>query len=90
MKFIMYKKYHLWYLKLSFFSVAGWKVRCAEYFPYSTFFEGHCTGKSTMAHNQILTNPENGVAIHNRVDQSAKAIASNGKLEAFKKLTIAT
>ncbi|XP_044486664.1 N-terminal acetyltransferase A complex auxiliary subunit NAA15-like isoform X2 [Mangifera indica] len=67
-----------------------WKVRCAEYFPYSTFFEGHCTGKSTMAHNQILTIPENGVAIHNRVDQSAKAIASNGKLEAFKKLTIAT
>ncbi|KAJ0006667.1 hypothetical protein Pint_29917 [Pistacia integerrima] len=67
-----------------------WKVRCAEYFPYSTFFEGNCAGKSTIAHNQTLTNPENGGAIHNGVNQSADAIASNGKLEAFKDLTIGT
>lgn len=73
-----------------FFYVAGWKVRCAEYFLYSTFFEGNFAGKSTMAHNQSLTNPENGGAIHNGVNQSADAIASNGKLEAFKDLTIGT
>lgn len=63
---------------------------CAEYFPYSSFFEGNCAGKSTAAYDQTLTNPENGGAIHNRVNQSADAIASNGKLEAFKDLTIET
>ncbi|KAI7736425.1 hypothetical protein M8C21_016098 [Ambrosia artemisiifolia] len=39
-----------------------WRLRCAEYFPYSTYFEGkHC---STHASNKDSkqTQPENGLA----------------------------
>ncbi|KAL5758076.1 hypothetical protein ACOSP7_020687 [Xanthoceras sorbifolium] len=65
-----------------------WKLRCAEYFPHSAYFEGNCTGISNSAYNQTFTNSENGAANHPGVDQSAHAISSNGKLEAFKELTI--
>ncbi|KAK2651397.1 hypothetical protein Ddye_011253 [Dipteronia dyeriana] len=67
-----------------------WKVKCTEYFPRSAYFEGKLTGLSSSAYNQTSTNPENGAANHPGVDnQSAHAtIASNGKLEAFKELTI--
>ncbi|KAK1576952.1 hypothetical protein Q3G72_017810 [Acer saccharum] len=68
-----------------------WKVKCTEYFPHSAYFEGNRTGLSSSAYNQTSTNPENGAANHPGVNnQSAHAttIASNGKLEAFKELTI--
>ncbi|KAJ4718198.1 N-alpha-acetyltransferase 16, NatA auxiliary subunit-like [Melia azedarach] len=66
-----------------------WKVRCAEYFPYSTYFEGNCSGKYSSAYNQILTNPENVGANHPGVGADVIA-SSNGKLEAFKDLSIST
>ncbi|CAJ1955176.1 unnamed protein product [Sphenostylis stenocarpa] len=55
-----------------------WKVRCAEFFPYSTYFEG----SHSSAVNQIGKNTENGSSNH---EESAP---SNGQLEAFKDLTI--
>ncbi|KAI7981158.1 N-terminal acetyltransferase A complex auxiliary subunit NAA15 [Camellia lanceoleosa] len=50
-----------------------WKVQCAEYFPYSTYFEGkHSSAIPNSVYNQIhKNNPENGGA----------TISSNGKLE---------
>lgn len=60
----------------------GWKVRCAEYFPYSTYFEGrHC---STLATNKDSkqAHAENG---------SIEFPPSNGKVEtldALKNLAI--
>lgn len=74
----------------SFFppTVAGWKTRCAEYFPYSTYFEGKRSGMYNTAYKHMLTNPENGSA--SQAGVSADTIASNGKLEAFKNLAIST
>ncbi|GMP34658.1 hypothetical protein CsSME_00007436 [Camellia sinensis var. sinensis] len=50
-----------------------WKVQCAEYFPFSTYFEGkHSSAIPNSVYNQIRkNNPENGGA----------TISSNGKLE---------
>ncbi|KAK8274522.1 hypothetical protein V6Z11_D10G078400 [Gossypium hirsutum] len=59
-----------------------WKVKCAEYFPYSTYFEGGC---SSAVHNSLNVN---GGASHPEISQSENALVSNGKLEAFKNLTI--
>ncbi|KAG8481929.1 hypothetical protein CXB51_026657 [Gossypium anomalum] len=59
-----------------------WKVRCAEFFPYSTYFEGGC---SSAVHNSLNMN---GGANHPEISQSENALVSNGKLEAFKNLTI--
>lgn len=61
-------------------TLAGWKVRCADYFPYSTYFEGkHSSASPNSAFNQLRKNAEN---------ESVNHITSNGKLEAFKDLTI--
>lgn len=65
-----------------------WKTRCAEYFPYSTYFEGKHSGMYNTAYKHMLTNPENGSA--SQAGVSADTIASNGKLEAFKNLAIST
>ncbi|OAY36828.1 N-terminal acetyltransferase A complex auxiliary subunit NAA15 [Manihot esculenta] len=71
-------------------AASRWKVRCSEYFPYSTYFEGNCS--STMpnsAYNQIGKNHENGSASLPGGGKLADSIASNGKLEeAFKEITI--
>ncbi|BAT98535.1 hypothetical protein LR48_Vigan406s014400 [Vigna angularis] len=57
-----------------------WKVRCADYFPYSTYFEGkHSSASPNSTFNQLRKNSEN---------ESVNHITSNGKLEAFKDLTI--
>ncbi|KAF5726902.1 putative NMDA receptor-regulated protein [Tripterygium wilfordii] len=64
-----------------------WKTRCAEYFPYSTYFEGkQSSAVSKSAYNQAFKNPVNS-AENLESDQNA-SVASNGKLEAFKDLTI--
>lgn len=69
--------------------IAGWKVRCAEYFPYSTYFEGSRSSASpNSVLNQIYENSENGNPNHSVDGQNVDSITSNGKLEAFKKLTI--
>lgn len=58
--------------------LAGWKERCAKFFPYSTYFEG----SRRSAFNQIGKSTENGSSNH------VESTPSNGKLEAFKDLTI--
>ncbi|XP_027928732.1 N-terminal acetyltransferase A complex auxiliary subunit NAA15-like [Vigna unguiculata] len=55
-----------------------WKERCAKFFPYSTYFEG----SRSSAFNQIGKSTENGSSNH------VESTPSNGKLEAFKDLTI--
>ncbi|KAK8524977.1 hypothetical protein V6N13_015973 [Hibiscus sabdariffa] len=66
-----------------------WKLRCAEYFPYSTYFEG---GRSSAVHdslNNLDSNTTvNGGENHPGIRGSENSVASNGKLEAFKNLTI--
>jgi tetratricopeptide (TPR) repeat protein len=65
-----------------------WKVRCAEYFPYSTYLEGsRSSAIPNSAYNQIRKSSENGSANHSG-GETADSLASNGKLEAFKDLTI--
>ncbi|KAL9304484.1 hypothetical protein ACSQ67_021747 [Phaseolus vulgaris] len=57
-----------------------WKVRCVDYFPYSTYFEGrHSSASPNSAFNQLRKNSES---------ESSNHITSNGKVEAFKDLTI--
>ena len=73
----------------SFSYTAGWKVRCADYFPYSTYFEG---SRSSAVHN-LLNNqdskiPVNGGASHPEISENTNSFISNGKLEAFKNLTV--
>ncbi|XVF25039.1 hypothetical protein REPUB_Repub13aG0179400 [Reevesia pubescens] len=67
----------------------GWKVRCAEYFPYSTYFEGsRSSAVHSLLNNHDSKTPVNGGASHPEISQSANSIISNGKLEAFKNLAI--
>ncbi|KAL5576384.1 hypothetical protein UlMin_018083 [Ulmus minor] len=61
-----------------------WKERCAEYFPYSIHFGGKL---SSVVSNSPL-NPENGSEDHSGGGRGTDSLASNGKLEAFKDLTI--
>ncbi|XWS11877.1 hypothetical protein CRYUN_Cryun37aG0038800 [Craigia yunnanensis] len=70
-------------------AASRWKVRCAEYFPYSTYFEGSCrSAVHNLLNNQDSKIPVNGSASHLEISQSANSFISNGKLEAFKNLTI--
>ncbi|KAK8491677.1 hypothetical protein V6N13_023899 [Hibiscus sabdariffa] len=66
-----------------------WKVRCAEYFPYSTYFEGSC---SSAVHNSLNNldgeTTVNGGSSHPEIRGSENSVTSNGKLEAFKNLAI--
>ncbi|KAI3455389.1 hypothetical protein Pfo_012052 [Paulownia fortunei] len=69
-------------------AASRWKVRCAEYFPYSTYFEG---SRSSAVPKQIHKLPENGSRNSSFADQSAVSLSSNGnveKLEALKDLVI--
>ncbi|KAK6912114.1 hypothetical protein RJ641_024207, partial [Dillenia turbinata] len=66
-----------------------WKLRCADYFPYSTYFGGsQSSALPTAAYNQVSKNAANGTVNHAGVSQSVDFLASNGKLEGFKDLTI--
>ncbi|XP_022723349.1 N-terminal acetyltransferase A complex auxiliary subunit NAA15-like isoform X4 [Durio zibethinus] len=66
-----------------------WKVRCAEYFPYSTYFEGsRSSAVQNLLNNQDSKAAVNGGASHPEISQGANSFISNGKLEAFKSLTI--
>ncbi|KAK7854121.1 n-terminal acetyltransferase a complex auxiliary subunit naa15 [Quercus suber] len=65
-----------------------WKVRCAEYFPFSTYFEGSLSSAvPNSAYNRICKRSENGSANHSG-GETGDSLASNGKLETFKDLTI--
>ncbi|XP_022714903.1 N-terminal acetyltransferase A complex auxiliary subunit NAA15-like isoform X1 [Durio zibethinus] len=66
-----------------------WKVRCAGYFPYSTYFEGsRSSAVNNLLNNQDITTSVNGGTSHPEIKQSANSFIPNGKLEAFKNLAI--
>ncbi|GAB4850148.1 N-alpha-acetyltransferase 16, NatA auxiliary subunit [Ancistrocladus abbreviatus] len=70
-------------------AASRWKVRCAAYFRYSTYFEGsNSWAVSSNYLNSTHQNSENGVNSHTEVGQPASSVAINGKLEAFKDLKI--
>ena len=72
----------------SFYTV-GWKKRCSEYFPYSTYFEG--SQSSVVTKNRVTDNNVNGGMNHLKADQNAAPLSTNGKLEnieALKNLAI--
>ncbi|KAL2243403.1 N-terminal acetyltransferase A complex auxiliary subunit NAA15 [Sesamum indicum] len=64
-----------------------WKVRCAEYFPFSAYFEGSCSSAVTnSSYNQMHKLHENGSP-----NESSLPLSSNGnveKLEGLKDLVI--
>lgn len=68
---------------------SGWKARCAEYFPHSTYFGGprslavsHCAGE------EIYNAPENGGVNHHQAAKCEDIHSLNGNVVAFKDLTI--
>ncbi|MED6166025.1 N-alpha-acetyltransferase 16, NatA auxiliary subunit [Stylosanthes scabra] len=70
-------------------AASRWKSRCAEYFPYSTYFEGSRSSVSpNSVYSQLSKNSENESSNHSTGSQNAGSIKSNGKLDAFKDLTI--
>ncbi|KAK7255315.1 hypothetical protein RIF29_28722 [Crotalaria pallida] len=70
-------------------AAARWKARCAEYFPYSTYFEGTLSSASpNLVFNQLCKNSENESPNHLLDGQNVGSVASNGKVATFKDLTI--
>ncbi|XP_073048390.1 N-terminal acetyltransferase A complex auxiliary subunit NAA15-like [Primulina eburnea] len=73
-------------------AASRWKVRCAEYFPYSTYFEGiHSSAVRSSASHQIHKIPENGGINSSISGPHAFSVPSNGnveKLQALKNLAI--
>ncbi|KAJ8756060.1 hypothetical protein K2173_024607 [Erythroxylum novogranatense] len=68
-----------------------WKEKCVQYFPYSTYLEGTLSSAMPNSiYNQTGKNPENGGVGHREGSETAEPIAPNGKLDAFKGLTIRT
>ncbi|KAM7475951.1 hypothetical protein LguiB_023194 [Lonicera macranthoides] len=65
-----------------------WKVRCAEYFPCSTFFEGSRSSAVNSALKQVTKKPENGGVNHQDAEQSANSPSSNGTVEKLEALVI--
>ncbi|KAM7480418.1 hypothetical protein LguiA_028631 [Lonicera macranthoides] len=64
-----------------------WKKRCAEYFPYSTYFDGSRSSTvAKSASNKVNGNPENGGVNHQDADQNVESVSSNGKLEKLEAL----
>ncbi|GAB2269440.1 N-alpha-acetyltransferase 16, NatA auxiliary subunit [Dionaea muscipula] len=70
-------------------AASRWKSRCAEYFPYSTYFEGSRSSAVSNSHiNSITQNSENGASNPPEVSHAASSMVRNGKLETFKDLKI--
>ncbi|KAL3840920.1 hypothetical protein ACJIZ3_025511 [Penstemon smallii] len=66
-------------------AASRWKVRCGEYFPYSTYFEGsHGSSVPNTAHHQFHKVLENGGINNGISDQNGNV----EKLEALKDLVI--
>ncbi|KAL6497051.1 N-alpha-acetyltransferase 16, NatA auxiliary subunit [Orobanche gracilis] len=59
-------------------AASRWKVRCAECFPYSTYFEG---SHSSALANKSHTLPGNGSQCSSFADQSVSSLSSNGNVE---------
>ncbi|XP_010254211.1 PREDICTED: N-alpha-acetyltransferase 16, NatA auxiliary subunit-like isoform X1 [Nelumbo nucifera] len=71
-------------------AASRWKTRCAEYFPFSTYFEGiRSSAFSKSAEDKILNTRQNGdLNNHHEATQRGDSYSVNGKLEAFNNLTI--
>ncbi|KAL2455833.1 tetratricopeptide repeat (TPR)-containing protein [Forsythia ovata] len=74
-------------------AASRWKVQCAEYFPYSTYFEGnHSSAVENSTSHQIPKLPQNGGGSDSSIsNQNSSSLSSNGKveeLEALKDLVI--
>ncbi|KAK4479628.1 hypothetical protein RD792_015154 [Penstemon davidsonii] len=73
-------------------AASRWKVRCSEYFPYSTYFEGRqSSAVPGSAYYQFYKVAENGSTKSQITDKSTFPLSSNGnveKLETFKDLVI--
>ncbi|KAF1865787.1 hypothetical protein Lal_00021788 [Lupinus albus] len=69
-------------------AAARWKVRCAEYFPYSTYFEGNLSSASpNSVFNKLRKNSENESPNHSH-GQNVDSVTSNRNIAAFKDLTV--
>ncbi|XP_010925105.1 N-terminal acetyltransferase A complex auxiliary subunit NAA15 isoform X2 [Elaeis guineensis] len=69
-------------------AASRWKARCVEYFPYSTYFGGCRSSAVAFSVNHNIQNaPENGVLAYQEA-KSEESHSLNGKLHAFKDLTI--
>ncbi|CAK9185644.1 unnamed protein product [Ilex paraguariensis] len=63
-------------------AASGWKVRCAEYFPYSTYFEGsHSSAVTNSSYKKIYKKPETMGPNHPDANQSTEFLSSNGNVE---------
>ncbi|KAL8098992.1 N-terminal acetyltransferase A complex auxiliary subunit NAA15-like isoform X2 [Apium graveolens] len=56
-----------------------WKVRCSEYFPFSTYFEGGQS--SVVTRNLVKDKTVNGGMNHLETLQNDEPLSTNGKLE---------
>ncbi|KAJ8637710.1 hypothetical protein MRB53_011977 [Persea americana] len=69
-------------------AASRWRARCAEYFPFSTYFGGlRSSAISRSACQEILNAPENG-GVNSQESKSGDAHSLNGNIEAFKALAI--
>ncbi|KAI4387032.1 hypothetical protein MLD38_004896 [Melastoma candidum] len=65
-------------------AASRWKLRCAEYFPYSTYFGGcRSSAVPNSSYNQVSKNPENGGPTHPGGGLSVDYVALNGQLDGF-------
>ncbi|GMH15945.1 hypothetical protein Nepgr_017786 [Nepenthes gracilis] len=70
-------------------AASRWKIRCAKYFPHSTYFEGKRSSSVSSTYlNLLCQNPENGAGNPHEDTQPSGSVAMNGKLEAFKDLKL--
>ncbi|CAN6845863.1 unnamed protein product [Brassica oleracea] len=69
-------------------AASRWKSRCAEYFPFSTHFEGKRSSvMPDSVYNSSLKSNENGDTPNHPMGQTE---LNDGQLEAFKSLTVST
>ncbi|CAA7403072.1 unnamed protein product [Spirodela intermedia] len=66
-------------------SASRWGARCADYFPYSTHFQGRL---SSVIASKSQGLPENGVVMNHHEAEIVDPNSLNGRLEAFKGLAI--
>lgn len=70
-------------------AAARWKVRCAEYFPFSTYFGGHRSSAVSEGASQEIHNPPENGGITNHPDaKTGDTHSVNGNIEALKGLAI--
>ncbi|KAJ0977810.1 hypothetical protein J5N97_013284 [Dioscorea zingiberensis] len=69
-------------------AASRWKVRCAEYFPYSTHFEGRYSSATTCSSSCNTKNPPENGGVNFQQPESGVAHSLNGNLRALQELKI--